>query len=63
MHLMDVAMEDSKWRRQQRWCLTAAAAGCNGGQWWLIAATDHREGGNGDRGDKMAKGGRGKDGI
>ncbi len=46
---MDVAMEDGEGQRQQRWCLTAAAAGGNGRQPCLMAAMDNSEGGSGDR--------------
>jgi hypothetical protein len=46
---MDVAMEEVKGQWQQRWCLTAAAAGGNHGRQYLMAAMDDGEGGSGDR--------------
>jgi hypothetical protein len=46
---MNGAMEDGKGQRQQRWCLTTAAAGGHGGQRCLRVVMDNGEGSSGDR--------------
>jgi hypothetical protein len=60
---MDTATEDGEGWWQQRWRLTAAAAGGNGRQLCLKAAMGNGEGVAVTDEDKTAKGSGGEDGV